>query len=668
MLKTKKELGQFFSGKPVATLLAHLSKYKQAKSIIDPMCGVGDMLIACGNKNTASLLGIEVDLMVHDEALKGMRHHSSCLLINEDAFSIETLKRLDRAGYDLVITNPPYVRYQSLPPDCFTSIRNYLSTAVDYFETLKDGEKEDYKILIKNFSGLSDLAVPSWLLCCLLVKPGGRIGMVLPETWLSRDYSAIVKYVLAKWFHIEFIVEDAHSVWFRPAQVKTILLVARRIEQRPLSSWTVENFCHINLYSRAFKRDSLVDVCEDEPEIEFMKLVAQGKSLPGLFDLKEIKIKDFIRDIQFACKEFPWYNKIEPKNDIKPKTELNALSNLRLLIKSKNLPLTTLSSIGVNVSQGLRTGANFFFYLNAERLSADQFLVYPSEDFLQEPFLLKTKYVREVVRKQSDLDEGYSLSNFKAKGIALALQRFVTKDDFEFLFKIDKTFAEVYDVMEAPLDNYVTAAKSHKLPKKFKADYIFNLSAVQPNIREWSTDRPNEAPRFWYMLPQFSRRHAADLFIPRINSSSTITRLNPGGLFLIDANFSTLWIDKDSSWYDDYSLLSLLNSTWCVVTMEECGTVMGGGALKLEATHLKKMPIPELSKDVVAKLSLLGVRLAQDLNDTRDTINEIDTLILQGLGIRDVDGRIEDLHALKCNLLARRTTKNKIVYESIQSV
>ena len=34
--------------------------------------------------------------------------------------------------------------------------------------------------------------------------------------------------------------------------------------------------------------------------------------------------------------------------------------------------------------------------------------------------------------------------------------------------------------------------------------------------------------------------------------------------------------------HNNFSLLALLNSTWVTVAMEEYGTVMGGGALKLE--------------------------------------------------------------------------------------
>lgn len=666
MIKTKKELGQFFSGRAVATLLAHLSKYQNAKTIIDPMCGVGDMLIACSDIEQKTLVGIEIDEDVCRHAVKRLESRPNASLINEDAFSVKTFDQLDEDGYDLVITNPPYVRYQSLPEERFAIIRRNLLVAVDKFQTLTGTEKNCYRILIEHFSGLSDLAVPSWLLCCLLVKRGGRIAMVLPETWLNRDYSFIVKYILVKFFRIKFIVEDAHSVWFQPAQVKTILLVAERVDLTNLNDWNSDDvFRHIEIYSKGFRNDSVVGFQKNQPEVEFIKMLEDRRSLPEFFDLKEIKIIDFARDIQVACKYYDWYQKLEPSTNTLLKPELNALSGLRSIISVDNLNLTSLPALGVKVSQGLRTGANFFFYMDAEKVSKEKYHVFPDESYLKKSFIVDAKFVKEVVRKQSDLDDhAYSLAGFRAKGVVLTLHQHITKADQQYLLELNNIVSNAFDLMDSELDEYITAVQSSKLPEKFKVDFIYNLSAVKPNIKEWSKNGPNNPPRYWYMLPAFTRRHTPDLFIPRVNSSIPVTRLNPNSQFAIDANFSTLWLDKNSI-YDEYALLSLLNSTWCVVTMEECGTVMGGGALKLEATQLKKMVIPVLPKNAITKLALLGSELSEKSNDHEYTIKKIDDVILSELGIRDVARTMRDLYALKKRLLARRTKKS--IYESIHS-
>jgi type I restriction-modification system DNA methylase subunit len=62
-ISNKKELGQYFSGTSVACLLTDLAKCANAKNIIDPMCGIGDMFLNFTKdfELSANLTGIEID-------------------------------------------------------------------------------------------------------------------------------------------------------------------------------------------------------------------------------------------------------------------------------------------------------------------------------------------------------------------------------------------------------------------------------------------------------------------------------------------------------------------------------------------------------------------------------------------------------------------------------
>jgi hypothetical protein len=46
--------------------------------------------------------------------------------------------------------------------------------------------------------------------------------------------------------------------------------------------------------------------------------------------------------------------------------------------------------------------------------------------------------------------------------------------------------------------------------------------------------------------------------------------------------------------------------------LENGASVMGGGALKVEATHLRRLPVPRLSPAQWKKLDVLGKHLAKD--------------------------------------------------------
>src|SRR5690606_31264697 len=97
-----------------------------------------------------------------------------------------------------------------------------------------------------------------WILCAALVRQGGRLALIAPESWLSRDYATVVHYLLFRWFEIEFVVEDEHASWFDKAQVKTTLIIARRVRRRPapLSFSKGESYSHISISGSAATLES----------------------------------------------------------------------------------------------------------------------------------------------------------------------------------------------------------------------------------------------------------------------------------------------------------------------------------------------------------------------------------------------------------------------------
>jgi hypothetical protein len=78
---------------------------------------------------------------------------------------------------------------------------------------------------------------------------------------------------------------------------------------------------------------------------------------------------------------------------------------------------------------------------------------------------------------------------------------------------------------------------------------------------------------------------------------------------LIDANFSTVW--GASQHWTRSAIHALFNSAWCRACMEAIGTPLGGGALKLEATHLRRLPLPILTPADISALDDIG-RQSQD--------------------------------------------------------
>lgn len=119
----------------------------------------------------------------------------------------------------------------------------------------------------------------------------------------------------------------------------------------------------------------------------------------------------------------------------------------------------------------------------------------------------------------------------------------------------------IYNISEA---NYL----------KIKGTLVPQLSSVKTNV-----SKPSKGlHRFWYMIPKLRSRHAAKVFIPRVNSYSVCAYKSEVNNAAIDANFSTIDNSNIESWTNNV-LIAILNSTWCQIQYEQLGTVMGGGAL-----------------------------------------------------------------------------------------
>lgn len=149
------------------------------------------------------------------------------------------------------------------------------------------------------------------------------------------------------------------------------------------------------------------------------------------------------------------------------------------------------------------------------------------------------------------------------------------------------------------------------------------------------------------MLPDFTRRHRPDIFMARINTGSTKAYLNKSAKCIIDANFVTLWTGGPDS--DKHALLALLNSAWTAAALEHSAAVMGGGALKVESSHLRRLPIPRMGSGIITKLASLGKRLshAKTKKVVSGLLKEIDSAVATAaLGREASDDDVKAIRAM----------------------
>jgi hypothetical protein len=586
----KKRKGQYFTGIRLARVLASLvSDRTKALTVIDPMAGTGDMLAAVASQQSRSeLLGaIEIDPVAFNVCEENIRSlESPSFVVNGNAFQSGIWKKIG-TDWDLVITNPPYVRYQSLSSSADLNpsgdeVRKDLVETLEQVSFENEAVREDFLQTARRYSGLSDLAVPCWILCMAICKVGGDIALILPSTWLSREYSSPVLYLLRRYFLISVVVEDPDVCWFPGTQVRTTALVATRVPDRG-SALLPNTHKVISIPRASGHADSLVGMAFQEsktPESDFARWVKECEadtSKSGII-ITLSNESELVQKINVAL-----------GGNVKA-VEVAAPQKMQKILGSHEVPLISLAHLGWNVGQGMRTGANNFFYLSRSGSPGR----YRSRLVPGEDFEVPQRALMPAMTRQHELPSGYLVEAESVETYLMYLRGW----DFA---KNSQAF-RTEDLIEGDLRRLIERAEGFVYTKFGKEVKIPDLTAVKTNVR---SSRSGEITGRWFQLPALAKRHLPELFIPRIIGGEIKTYLNSEPKLVIDANFNTLW-STDNQSISKYALLALMNSDWSRSWLESSCTTMGGGALKIEAVNLKSMYFPEFLLNNVNTLGSLG--------------------------------------------------------------
>ena len=650
--ESRKRLGQYFTGVGLARVLAALAASKEAEMVLDPMSGSGDMLAACCElgKSPKLLGGIEIDPSVVSQCRSRFeRNQRQIDLVEGSAFDPVSWKNLPHA-WDLVITNPPYVRYQSgshESPGAFgvpsaSEVRQGLIDCISSSTNLSKQEREVFHTCAKHYSGLADLAVPSWLLCCARVAVGGRLAVVVPNTWLSRDYAAAVLYLLRRFFVIECVVEDADVMWFPDALTRTTLVVARRVQDKG-SPFSPGGHLQVSLPQQAGNAKSLVGAAfsdVNDSEQAFATWVSQRGNDKATGEQNGIRYvwseeQDLLRALQYAAERLDWI----PKDTVKQNSTVAVPEQLTRLVGHETSHLCSIQDLGWVVGQGLRTGANDFFYVG----SAPEGNGYISPLLVGETLQLPSEVLRPALRRQSELPTDTGLVINETSSFALVLDGWALPEDIELA-----EGPRPWKPMTGDLARLVRTAATTCYRRGNSQRRLCELSAVRTNVR-LGQDIPPRQARFWYHLPPLAHRHTPRLLMARVNGGNPTPYLNPASSTVIDANFSTLWPTQPDAVAPSV-LWMLLSSSWASAFLESTGTVMGGGALKVEATHLRRLMLPVPDPATASQLDTTATRMSE-LASHATAVEFADEVVCELLGKRDLCG---PLSALAQVLLQRR--------------
>jgi hypothetical protein len=691
-LARRKQLGQCFTGLRTGKLLAALAVRHGQKRFVDPMAGHGDLLESAAER--ASFLHLAPDELVGVEiepqtARLGEWRLERCAqefgfrrgqFIQGDAFAATTWE--DSRQFDLVITNPPYVRYQTLSNGAAEGGVKLLNTEATRraLERLavKLAPTEELLIwqrVIRSYSGLADLSVPSWFLCGLLTAPSGVLALVVPQTWLNRDYARIARYFFLRFFQPLAIVQESGQRWFRDALVPISLVVGRRLSSEQVINPLHERNCGFGgtpfaeVDSAAASAHSHVGNAfkGDDPEGEFAQWLESGGDARAGVKLKRVSWESQRDEVLSVSRGAEWLRRLEGDSSV----GISASSSAALPTSiTPHLPTgflknsRPLSSEAIRVGQGLRTGCNAFFYVDlaGDAMHGELVPVLTSALLGRRCMMVPASALKPVLRRQSELSR-LQIEPDTLRGRLLDLRCFVLPE-----YEPKNGFARrnKWSVMPEALAEYVRLAARTYLVRGETRVLIPCLSAVKPNglgPGETSTSPVllgEDMARMWYMVPDPAPRHLPSLCVPRIIHDEPNAILNAEPPVLIDANFSTLWCEGDA--WSAESVFAILNSTWGALCMEALGSTLGGGALKLEATHLRQLPIPAFSgseKETLRSLvceMLDSVGTASEFQHHRAKIDRVvvSALMKRKVSVSEAKATVEKLAGISGSLRAKR--------------
>lgn len=207
--------GGYYTPHDLAVFLAQWILEVNPKHVLEPSCGDGVFLRAlreAGAKSNLLVKGIELDAR---EATKARRTARDVGLKNVEVTTADFLGwALDNSTFDIpmfdaVLGNPPFIRYQYLPAP-------FQQRAEQIFDDLQ-----------LPFTKHTNAWVPFILASMKLLKPGGRLAMVVPSEIVHVLHAQSLRSYLGKECK-RIVVVDPEALWFSDTLQGAVLLMTQK--------------------------------------------------------------------------------------------------------------------------------------------------------------------------------------------------------------------------------------------------------------------------------------------------------------------------------------------------------------------------------------------------------------------------------------------------------
>lgn len=267
-IRNKNKFGQYFTPKIIAEFMIEMAKISKDTKILEPSCGEGIFLELLQDKGFENLIAYEIDRELAREFSQVRYESFISAEINEK--------------FDLIIGNPPYIRWKNLEED----LKKELSTNL---------------IWNKYFNSLCDYLYIFILKSIELLNDGGQLIFICPEYWMSTTHSLSLRNYMVANGYFEEIYHFNETPIFDKVTVSIIIFkyIKNKHKLAPIDPIKVSKFyanqklTHETLHKLKYQ--------ENLKDAEYLN-VSQFK-LNERWLLQSDEIVEELRNLEMSCKK-----------------------------------------------------------------------------------------------------------------------------------------------------------------------------------------------------------------------------------------------------------------------------------------------------------------------------------------------------------------------------
>lgn len=250
--------GGYYTPLDLATYISRWATEKRPQSVLEPSCGDGVFIEGLAKASPTARLSFTGFELLEEEAAEARGRsrafsHLDPKVHNQDFLDFAISQILSgQRNFDCAIGNPPFIRYQYLPKES------------------QQKAEAIFKLLRLPFTKHTNAWVPFVLACIAMLKPGGRLGMILPSEIIHVMHPQSLRTYLGLECS-RMLVIDPEEIWFDGTLQGAVILFA---EKKSHPAEHCEGVGIVKVSGRSFVSEDPTELFNDTARIN-------GKTVEG---------------------------------------------------------------------------------------------------------------------------------------------------------------------------------------------------------------------------------------------------------------------------------------------------------------------------------------------------------------------------------------------------